>query len=248
MWSDRHRLPGRPWIWIDLDDTLWDFRANSLEALADVYASRGLDRYFPTLKDWYDAYHAVNDRLWALYSRNEISRDYLRMERFRVPFVEAGCEDGEARRLSSEMDHEYLDNLAGRSVTVDGALDLLRYLKPIYNIGILSNGFRDTQHGKMESSGIAPYADIVVLSDDIEVNKPDIRIFRHAEERAGVSAADCVMLGDNPLTDIAGALNAGWKAVWFNPACADMPAEIAGQRGLSVISHLDEFRPGETLF
>lgn len=59
-----------------------------------------------------------------------------------------------------------------------------------------------------------PYIDIVVLSDDIGVNKPDVRLYRHAMERTGISDPEAhLMIGDNPSTDIAGALAAGWHAM-----------------------------------
>lgn len=211
------RLPGRPWIWFDLDDTLWDFRGNSLIALDDVYRHFDLGRLWPHSTLWFDVYHRVNDELWQAYSRGEIQRDYLRMELFRRPLVSAGCTDAEARRLSTLMDSYYLGLLARMGTTVDGALPLLRRVHPSYNIGVLSNGFAEVQYGKMDSAALTPLIDCVVLSDEIEVNKPDSRIFDHACAKAHTCPEMCLMIGDNPDTDIAGAVGAGWKAIYFCP-------------------------------
>lgn len=206
------------WVWWDLDDTLWDFRANSLEALAEVYEAYGLSRLFPTVDAWRDSYHRFNRQLWTQYNANAIGMDHLRMERFRLPFVEAGAPDAEARRLSSEMDMDYLRRLGVKTRMVDGAREILDYLaRKGYRMGILSNGFTDVQHLKLESSRIGGYFSEVVLSDAVGINKPDARIFRHARNLAGVSPSECIMVGDNPDTDIAGALADGWHTLLFDP-------------------------------
>lgn len=233
------------WVWLDLDDTLWDFRNNSLVALAEVYDRMDLGRFWKTCAAWMDDYHAVNDELWGLYAPGLITRDFLRMERFRRPLVQAGCPDADARELSVLMDPMYLGALARMERTVDGALDLLRRLRDRhYNIGILSNGFREVQHGKMRTSGIDRFVDAVVLSDEIDVNKPDARIFRHAERKAGTDAARCVMIGDNPATDIKGALDAGWAAVWFNPDGRPVPTGLASDGRMKVVGSLSEISAG----
>lgn len=240
------RLPGRPWIWFDLDDTLWDFSGNSLKALAEVYGAYSLDRLWPTLQEWYDSYHAVNSELWVEYAHGRISRDYLRMERFRRPLVGAGCPDGEARRLSAQMDTDYLARLGRMTATVPGARGLLERLRPYYNIGVLSNGFRPVQYDKMKSAGIYGLIDCTVLSDEIEVNKPDPRLFDYACRKGGTDADRCLLIGDNPETDIAGALNAGWQAVLFCPAAAGGTAPaIPGHEAVNVpvAIHLDQIWP-----
>lgn len=229
------------WVWLDLDDTLWDFHNNSLVALAEVFVKMDLQRFWADCGEWIDAYHAVNDELWGLYAPGLITRDFLRMERFRRPLVEAGCPEATARDCSSRMDPLYLGSLARMDGTVSGAMDLLRRLKAChYNIGILSNGFKEVQYGKMRSSGIDRFVDLVVLSDEIDVNKPDARIFRYAEEKAGTDRSRCVMIGDNPSTDIAGAISAGWDAIWFNPSGKPMPDDLASDSRLKVVGALSE--------
>lgn len=207
-----------PWVWFDLDDTLWDFRGNSHVCLSEVYGEFGLERYFGTVDRWRDCYHDVNHRLWDMYNRAEISGAVLRMERFRLPLVGAGCTDAEARRLSLEMDGDYLGRLGSKQGLVPGAVELLGHIRGKgYRIGMLSNGFREVQHDKLRSSGIGMYFDCVVLSDDIGINKPDARIYAYACSVSGAAPGGSVMIGDNPQTDIAGALASGWEAVLFDP-------------------------------
>lgn len=202
-------------VWIDLDDTLWDFKANSRVALAGLYLDYELCRWFDGEKAWIECYERHNHALWDLYNHALITKEYLMSERFRRPLAEVGSPM--TTEYGRQFDREYLDRLARCTVLIDGAVELLESLRDMgCRIGILSNGFTEVQYRKIRNSGLEPYVDFVVLSDDIGVNKPDVRIFRHAETVCGADAADCIMIGDNPDTDIAGALNAGWQAIYFS--------------------------------
>lgn len=207
------------WIWWDLDDTLWDFQANSMVALAEVYEDFNLGRWFPSVDDWRESYHRFNRELWELYNVGEIDMPLLRMERFRRPFVEVGMTDTDARALSSVLDGEYLSRLGEKPTLVDGAREILETLRSRgFRMGIISNGFTDVQYNKLASSGISDYFEHVVLSDAVGFNKPDVRIFEYAARLVDASPEECLMIGDNPSTDIAGALKAGWRTILFDPA------------------------------
>ncbi|MBO5053514.1 MAG: YjjG family noncanonical pyrimidine nucleotidase [Muribaculaceae bacterium] len=226
-------------VWLDLDDTLYDFKLNSHEALAEIYDTFHLDRYWADVDSWRDDYHKVNNRLWELYAPGLISRDYLRTERFCQPLTNVGVSTEEALAMSGALDEAYLASLGRRSATVPGAIELLSRLKKAgYRLGVLSNGFKEVQYGKMTSAGIIPYIDVVVLSDEIDVNKPNPRIYRYAEHKAGVSPDECIMIGDNPDTDIRGAVDAGWRAIYFNQSAihADFPLSVIQVASLDDIS------------
>lgn len=72
------------------------------------------------------------------------------------------------------------------------------------------------QRNKIRALGLEPLFDVIVLSGEVGVHKPDRRVFDHATKLLGVDNASCVFVGDNPNADIAGALNAGMEAVWIN--------------------------------
>lgn len=213
------RLPeGVKVIWFDLDDTLYDFAASSMIALRGVYDKYGFDRYFRDFGHWADVYHRHNAELWRLYNAARITQARLRFDRFYLPLREAGMADDDNRRLNPLLDVDYLAMLGATGLLIDGAGEALAHLKARgYVTGVLSNGFKGVQHEKLKSAGIAHLIDIVVLSDDIGVNKPDRRIFDHALRLSGATAAESLMIGDNPDTDIAGALQAGWNAMLYAP-------------------------------
>mgnify|MGYP002520790669 FL=1 len=77
--------------------------------------------------------------------------------------------------------------------------------------------------------------DLVILSDDIDVNKPDRRIYDYARRRAAelypetpCAPGDCLMVGDNADTDIRGALDAGWDAVLISNVECEMSTGLRG--------------------
>ncbi len=209
-------------VWLDLDDTIWDFSNNSLIALASLYQTEGLDRYFCTVGQWQKRYLEINHSLWPLYNSGKITKEYLMTERFRRVLANASYPEQDMEETVKRLDHEYLYRLGQLPHLVPGARDLIDYLKGKgYRIGIISNGFKEVQSRKMQSAGITHLIDVTVLSDDINVNKPDRRIFDHALRKASTTAGRSVIIGDNPDTDIAGALAAGWHAIYFNRDSVD---------------------------
>lgn len=232
-------------VWLDLDDTLIDFRRNAATALRRMFETEPLlQRLFPDPKSWIERYEHHNHLLWAAYSKAEISREYLRAQRFILPLTEAGLPRREATEASSRYDTLYLDMLAAEKEMIPGAFELLHSLRrlPGVRIGILSNGFKEVQYRKMDRAGVTPFIDLTVLSDDIGINKPDTRIFIHAMRQAGDTCPTRhLMIGDNPLTDIRGAIDAGWAAIWFHPP-GTFPDTPCPDRAIEV-TRLDRIMP-----
>ena len=204
------------WVWFDLDDTLYDFSGNSDICLGEVYDMARLDRWWDTVSSWREHYHRINHELWELYAPGLIDRATLRRERFVRPLTEAGCPTAEAEELWPELDRLYLGLLGQKSATIPGAVEVVRRMRARgKKIGVLSNGFKEVQYSKLSSIGLSHLVDCVVLSDEIDINKPDKRFFDYALAKSGATGADSLLVGDNPDTDIAGALAAGWRALWL---------------------------------
>lgn len=207
------------WVWLDLDDTLMDFRANSRESLRIIYHQCQLDHLVPGIEEWIQRYEAHNHLLWDRYSRQEITQDFLRVDRFFTPLLPGWTESEEKlKEFSRQLDSIYLDILAEQTVMIPGAFELLHHLRAYnYNIGVLSNGFKHVQHAKLRNSGLDKLVDLLVLSDDIGINKPDTRLYLYAMQRAGEPDPQRhLMIGDNLNTDIRGAIDSGWLAIHFD--------------------------------
>lgn len=210
-------------VWIDLDDTIWDMTGNSEIVLRQLYACEPVINriYGPAgMQAWLDNYHSVNHRLWELYDSGKIDRATLRTERFAQPLEMGGLDRQPALEASARLDTEYLARLGCCSALVPGASELVRRLKAAdMPVGIVSNGFREVQYNKLASAGLDGVFYPIVLSDDAGINKPAKEFFDFALARAGADATHSIIIGDNARTDIAGALAAGWAfAIWLCPA------------------------------
>lgn len=230
-------------IWLDLDDTLIDFHGNSRLALRQLWDDCHLDRWYTDPEQWIDNYEVNNIDLWRRYALDEVTKDYLRIERMRAPLRPLWKDTPEALdAFAAELDPLYLDRLAEQTGLVPGAMKLLEALRQRgFRTGILSNGFKQVQYRKMDTIGISPYIDIVVLSDDIGVNKPALPIYHHAMQQAGITDPEMnIMIGDNLTTDICGAINAGWKAILLDPAS---PEPVIHSSSHTTVNSLDAILP-----
>ena len=203
-------------LFIDLDDTLYDFTSNSTNAYREVYALMDYDRWFDDFNHYYRLYWERNRELWVLYGDNKITKEQLNAERYTYPLHAMGVPDAEA--VGARFWEESMKRLPLGKQLMPHAREVLEYLRPRYKMYILSNGFSELQARKMQSAGIGHYFDGVVLSDDIGVNKPHRAIFEHALHVAGVTADRALMIGDNYEVDAKGAYGAGIDQVFYNAA------------------------------
>lgn len=203
-------------LFVDFDDTLYDTHGNSVIALRETFEAFSLERWFPDPQTFYDAYWLADIDLWTRYSRGEITRDYLIVERFRRPLSEGrGLEITEA--LCLEMSDRFLEFCATKSGVVEGAHELMDYLKGRgYRMHMTSNGFHEVQYKKLAASGLRNYFDTIILSEDAGANKPSKAFFDYALAKSGASVDTTMMIGDNLQTDIIGARDMGLDTILFN--------------------------------
>lgn len=217
-----HHFSRPKWLFFDLDDTLWDFKRNSLESLRHVYCIYPeIYEKFATFEEFVDGYHVHNSVLWKDFADGRVSSERLKSERWRrTLFPDSDPERPMA--VCADIDREYLRFLSEQPYLVDGVENVLKGLSKCYMIGVLSNGFLDTQYRKLRYSGLWRYVARMVVSDEAGFQKPDPRLYKYAVEATGAVGAP-IMIGDNPHTDILGALRAGWKSVWYNPEGLEFP-------------------------
>ncbi len=118
---------------------------------------------------------------------------------------------------AEELAHHYDYEFGNHNVIFPNSLPLLKTLKKRgYITGVITNGPAYLQNHKMENSGLMPYIDMLVVSGDYGIHKPDPALFRIAADKIGLKTEECVYVGDHPVNDIQGALGAGMRAIRMN--------------------------------
>lgn len=94
--------------------------------------------------------------------------------------------------------------------------DVIITLKALHKrniqIGIISNTYMWSVIS-MKDLGLSDYFEHEIYSYQVKCSKPDVKIFKKAEESFGMPSTKCMYVGDSMMADVAGAKNAGWKAV-----------------------------------
>ena len=113
--------------------------------------------------------------------------------------------------------YKYLPELAEPFPDTVATLEMLK--ERGIKLGIITNtptGRTASQKRKVEVLGIAKYFDEIIYSTECEYRKPDRRIYDMMADRLGVPSSECVFVGDDPASDITGALNADMRAVFID--------------------------------
>ncbi|MEU3407514.1 HAD family hydrolase [Streptomyces sp. NPDC006670] len=117
----------------------------------------------------------------------------------------------------AQLWQEYVGLMAAASSCRPEVLEGLTRLRAAgWTIGIVTNGAGDIQRAKLTATGLADLVDGVAVSGDLEIRKPDRRLFELAASRCNVNLADGGwMVGDNPEGDIGGGHQAGLRTIWL---------------------------------
>ena len=199
-------------IFFDLDHTLWDFEANSNSAFDKL-----LKKYqIPVLLDDFLAtYEPINRQYWEQYAKQQKTKTEVKYGRLIDTFIALNIEV--AQSLIEKLADDYLDFLKQEHILMDGALEILDYLKEKYRLHILTNGFAEVQSDKMRHSGLEPYFELMITSEETGKLKPHPQVFNYALNKAGTFAHQSYMIGDNFQSDVLGARNVGMHAIHFDP-------------------------------
>lgn len=102
------------------------------------------------------------------------------------------------------------------TVLMDGAVDVIHFLRSKgLKLGLITNGSVHSQHAKIDRVGIRHHFDTIVVSGEVQVKKPDRKIFEIALDRLRVEPGTSLYVGDHPGNDIQGARDAGLTTVWL---------------------------------
>ena len=198
-------------IFFDLDHTLWDFESNSKNTFEHIFNDNHIK---VGIEDFNTLYKPINQKYWKLFREDKVSKEKLRYARLKETFqaLDYAIDDD----LIGVLSMDYIDNLSQFNKLFHGAIDILDYLKPKYNMHIITNGFDEVQHKKLKNSSILPYFKHIISSEKAGVKKPNPKIFHYALEIANAKSKESIMIGDNYEADILGARVVGMHTIYCN--------------------------------
>ena len=224
----------------DLDDTLWATFDNNKASLHRLYDEEGWGAYYATFEDYFAVYFPHQEQLWDDYRKGYISKEQLLLDRLRYPLRgQVSWSDQQVK----ELNHRFMQYVQQQTGLIPHALEVLAELHRDYTICIVSNGFEETQYGKINGSGLAPYIDKVILVDHVGVPKPEPEFFDYALKAVGCSRQEALVIGDSWPSDIICAFNSGIDSIWYNLWQVPMPDYDQQSHSVLEIRDLRELLP-----
>ena len=208
-------------LFFDLDHTLWDFDKNSGFAFDTIFKNQGFNI---SLQEFLNIYIPRNQHYWKLYQVNQISHQDLRYYRLKDVFDALHFEVSD--EIIHQLSDDYIKYLPEYNHLFDGAVELLDYLKPNYQLHIITNGFSEVQDKKLTNSKIGHYFETITNSELAGQKKPNPIIFDYALTVAKASKEESIMIGDSFEADILGALDFGIDAIFFNENKTEINHEV----------------------
>ena len=174
------------------------------ELMEIVGATEPHDVFFEKLNKNWKAYRKMAKTVLLDVSEMELWLQYL------LPDYPASRVAPNAARLTRLWrDHD------GRRLAHDDVIPTLRELvRRGYKLGIIANTITETEIPDwMCQANVADCFKTVILSSKVRLRKPDPAIYLLASRCIGSVPERCAYVGDNPVRDVEGAVNAGYGSM-----------------------------------
>jgi len=207
-------------IVFDLDDTLYEQQAPFAAAINTLFPTFPADK----MNALFIRFRYYSDFHYMKSITGEWSLEKMRYERIRLALADFDFAPADADLDAFQTAYDRALQTITLPVEISTALDSL--VQQEIPLGIITNGPVERQTDKLEAlqltRWIAP--EKILISDGVQIQKPDPRIFKLMEERLDLSAESLLYIGDSFDNDVVGAKAAGWSVWWFNHQARDIPA------------------------
>jgi HAD superfamily hydrolase (TIGR01549 family) len=230
------RLPEVEGLLFDLDDTITDFRSASDIAFSTAFGEVALEHEVP-VERMRQVYMDLFEEYYTMHLQGLINLEEFRVYRFSRMFEILGLPVDE-RFLDMCVCFEEVYEEALQ--TFPGAMETLIELEKVYPMGLISNGPTDAQWFKIEKFHLDDIFDVVLVSGQIGMAKPDPNIFYVAMSGIRSEPSSTVMVGNSLEHDFRGAMNAGCRFVWANHLREPLPD--GWPQPLAIVNNLPELK------
>ena len=197
-------------LW-DIDGTVLDFSA------AEACAIRALfEKYHLGIctDEMLRTYSQINRKYWQALERNEMTKPEILVGRFREFFQLMGLDT----TVAAAFNDDYQLTLGDYPIFMEHALDVLKQEKGKYLLVAVTNGTKIAQTKKLRMTGLDEIFDVVFISEDVGIEKPNVAFFDHVFRKIGLSdKSEALIIGDSLTSDMQGGNNAGILCCWYNP-------------------------------
>ena len=215
-------------VYFDVDRTLLDF-----ESAADVGIKTVFDLYRSEIIMDYDEFSAAWKK-WAQVYFDEYSDGKLTFDEQRKKRVWKSFELNGVVLSKEENDKRFDIYWAAYEKEIKLFPDVIPTLDALKNagipMGVITNGDPENQKWKMELKNLTPYFTVQIISGEVGISKPDLRIFEIAQNRAcellvglgkledgdSLKPSEILYIGDSIKHDIEPSVKMGWKSVFIN--------------------------------
>ena len=219
-------------LFLDLDDTILDFRKAERIAIHRTLRDFGLE---PT-ENVLGRYHLINKAHWEMLERGELTRVEVQWKRFDVLFREFGIQAD-----PHECARRYMENLSQGHDFLPGAENAVKQLSEKYRLFLASNGTASVQKHRMTSANLYRFFEQVFVSEEVGHNKPAKAYFDVAFSRiSGFDPEKALMVGDSLSSDMKGGSNAGIRTCWVNPGHVPRDPQIPVDYEIESIAQLPD--------
>lgn len=196
-------------FFFDIDDTLYDLADPFRKTCKDYYGNRT----DPFMEELFLAFRRHGEVSFMAVENKKMSMKEMYCYRLQRAFAEYDIKISEEEALAFQKTYQNYQHRISLSADMKNFLDVFCGKTAL---GILSNGPAKHQWDKVRSLGLLKWIkeEDIIISGDVGVTKPDVRIYRIAEERG--KGKELWMIGDSFESDIAGAYEAGWHSLWIN--------------------------------
>ncbi|MDQ6420579.1 HAD family hydrolase [Paenibacillus sp. LHD-117] len=115
----------------------------------------------------------------------------------------------------NELMDFYRAEYVNSAVLMSHASEVIAHARTKYRTGLITNGRNAIQYGKIDRLGIRDLFDLIIVSEEAGVKKPDPKIFEMALDRLRLSSEQCLYVGDHPVNDMEGAARIGMQTIWI---------------------------------
>ncbi len=211
-------------ILFDIDNTLLSFDEYVKESMKNGFKKFEIGIYEDEM---FYIFNQINTGLWQAIEKGEIDFKELQKKRWNMVFeclkISA---DGEA------FEKYFRECLFESAIPIDGAIELLEYLRGKYTLCVASNGPYLQQVNRLKISGMLPYFSDLFISEEIGSSKPSERFFKTCIDRLNLKSeqeilpCEIMIIGDSLSSDMVGGIQFGMQTCFYNPDKKSVPCEM----------------------